>query len=526
MILVLLIPIAAFIYITIRQLHLYRLLRKSGLTPIFDIFGVKGFYWLNSHEAHKNFTEMCSTLNTKTYSMMKGSHPVVVTSDPELIHAISSTHYNCFHSRIQEILSDCPVSSKTIHMFAARGERWKRLRTLTSYGLSNAKLKDLHPTIEYSVGKFLNYFEELLIDDEVHVTDLHSLFQNHTSFVLIQCAYGPQDINHSDNSFLSVFKNAFGTDADKQFNGIEKIAFFFPELSSLLKSPIMNQFNNHIERKLFLDYLLSLINRFLQTSRETPDEKQDYSLLQYFYEHNNNNFDISQEKAYGEIDMKKVKVERAILTEEIAAQLKFLSVAGFDTTSNTLAALFYIFANNPDIQEELYRLEVQNAPDNVSFDDISNMKLLQCCIFECLRLFPHASPLQQRVCTQRCTIGDFEFHEGFEVVVNPWAPHMDPKIWGDDVKIFKPNRFENLTDAQKKAFMPFGVGPRQCAGMRFALLELKTTTFRMLQQYTVSTNSPQLDRNGAKLHMTVRDTGTLWPRDTLKLIFKRRTCNI
>ena len=48
--------------------------------------------------------------------------------------------------------------------------------------------------------------------------------------------------------------------------------------------------------------------------------------------------------------------------------------------------------------------------------------------------------------------------------------------------------FDRFTEAEKAkrhpyTFMPFGYGPHNCVGMRFALLEIKLTLVRLLKKY-------------------------------------------
>jgi len=71
-----------------------------------------------------------------------------------------------------------------------------------------------------------------------------------------------------------------------------------------------------------------------------------------------------------------------------------------------------------------------------------------------------------------------------------WIPiysiHHDPKYYPDPEK-FNPERFseENKGKIKPYTYMGFGVGPRSCIASRFALLEIKSLLFHLLNKFEI-----------------------------------------
>lgn len=62
---------------------------------------------------------------------------------------------------------------------------------------------------------------------------------------------------------------------------------------------------------------------------------------------------------------------------------------------------------------------------------------------------------------------------------------QDPNYFPSPEK-FDPDRFndENIKYQNLNAYAPFGIGPRNCIGSRFALMDVKTVIYQMLLNFS------------------------------------------
>jgi len=165
------------------------------------------------------------------------------------------------------------------------------------------------------------------------------------------------------------------------------------------------------------------------------------------------------------------------------AQGVLFFLAGFETTANTLSLLGYCLATNPGCQDRLLREidDVMKDQERVDYDVIHKMPYLDMCLSETLRIYPPAIRTD-RVCENDITINGVFFPKGMLIGSPIYVMHMDPEVWPEPTK-FDPERFtaEEREARNTYHYMPFGVGPRNCIGMRLALTELKMAAISILR---------------------------------------------
>lgn len=165
-------------------------------------------------------------------------------------------------------------------------------------------------------------------------------------------------------------------------------------------------------------------------------------------------------------------------------------IAGYETTSTALGYATYILATHPEEQRKLQEhIDAHFEPENEdimpSYEIVSEMDYLDMFIREVLRMFPIAPSSINRQCAEDCYIeGVGTVPSGTLISIDMYSLHYNPTLWGPlDPNEFHPERFS--TKRHPMAWVPFGVGPRNCIGTRFALLEMKMLLVRLLKTYTI-----------------------------------------
>ncbi|RXG74085.1 cytochrome P450 3A41 [Armadillidium vulgare] len=174
----------------------------------------------------------------------------------------------------------------------------------------------------------------------------------------------------------------------------------------------------------------------------------------------------------------------------MAAQSVLFLLAGFNNIASALSFTLHLLAKHPDIQQELRQklMTISESKDEkivTDFEALQKLPLLDCVVKESLRLYP-TDPTMERTCTKDYQIPGSKvwIRAGQKVIIPIWCIHRDPIHW-DNPNDFDPNRFSNISDRDFGPYFPFGLGPRQCIGLRFVNVVVKVGLHKILTNFEV-----------------------------------------
>ena len=178
---------------------------------------------------------------------------------------------------------------------------------------------------------------------------------------------------------------------------------------------------------------------------------------------------------------------RAFTREELIDQLGVLFLAGHETSASALTWAFYLLARAPDAVARIRAEVAAIAGDGpIGFEHVKRLSFVRNVFRETLRLYPPITFLP-RVALEETRIGGRRVRKGALVIVAPWVLHRHRLYWRDP-DLFDPDRFlpERESELTPGAYIPFGLGPRVCAGAAFATVEATLIIAELARRYDFS----------------------------------------
>lgn len=424
----------------------------KGPSPVFLVgtlhkYGKGGF-----HEVDDTIMKQYGTL-VGVYDSWK---PALMIGDPDFIKEVTVTKFSSFcHSF--KFWGHRIIKTTFLQQ---SGEEWRRQRSMASPAFTTSRLKQMLPMMSSCVDDLVRHLDNITGKNRTTL-DFRHYSKLFTVDVISRAAFATQvsDIYRKgeNDEFVVNVVEVVQPIIWKYF-----LAMFLPW--SVLQLLDFSPFPANR-----MEYTIQMLSTILDRKKKKLTPNVGYPDFVGLF--------LSAE---GEESMK---------DNEIIANLFLLLAAGFETTSSLITMTIYILSFEQDIQERLYR-EVQKLYDEkgkFDYDSLSSLEFMDAVINESLRYFPPVLRID-RVASEDATLSNGIFiPKGTHVRFPVYNIHHNEEYWPDNME-FKPERWlpENKDSINTYAFLPFVVGPKNCIGYRFALLEAKLVVANLLINFKFS----------------------------------------
>ncbi|XP_072031237.1 cytochrome P450 3A24-like [Amphiura filiformis] len=427
----------------------------------------------------------------KFYGTYFGKIPMLMICDADIARQILIKDFPNFDSRDKTFNFKMPYLSDSL--LSVSGEPWKRARSYVSPTFSGSKMKQMIPTINSSCDVLMEILDQKHKDGESFETK--EVFGRYVLDNVASCAFGIKaDCQRNpDDLFLKNSKLIFKTSMTRP--GM-LIRMFIPSLS-----PVCDYLGLDIFPREALDFFANIVKQAMELRKDegnTSNKRKDF--LQLMLDAAETGGDETEVKAGdGEVTNGVVKKKIPLTQDELMGQCIVFFFAGYETVSTTLSLVSYALAAHPEVQRKVQDEIDEMVPDDkpVGYDEVFKMEYLDKAWLEAMRVWPMA-PILKRCCNEDITYEGLTIPAGQFCAINTWDIQHSTEYWPDDPHKFNPENFSKEAKEGRHpcAYMPFGAGPRNCVGMRFAILESKIALVRILQKYSlkVTGSTPDLSK--------------------------------
>uniref|UniRef100_A0A7N8YHG7 unspecific monooxygenase n=1 Tax=Mastacembelus armatus TaxID=205130 RepID=A0A7N8YHG7_9TELE len=443
-----------------------------------------GTFW-GYREGIHNFDTKCYQKYGKMWGLYDGRQPVLAIMDTAMIKTVLVKDFST-NLGLNGPLNDA--------ITVVEDEEWKRIRSVLSPSFTSGRLKEMYTImLQHSSNLISNLQKKVEADDVIEVKEV---FGPYTMDVVTSTAFGVDidSISHPTDPFVANIKR------------LVKLDFFHPLVVLSVLFPFFRPVFEKLDLSLFPADVLNFFYNVLKKIKE--DRANECK----------NRVDFMQLMMDSEISETN-KNDLRLTDHEILTQAMIFIFAGYETTGSSLGFLAYNLAIHPHIQKTLQEEIDETFPDKAqpTYEALMQMEYLDMVLNESLRLYPAGNRLE-RVAKASVEVNGVTIPKGTVIVIPVYAIQHDPALWPEP-EAFTPERFskENKNNIDPYAFLPFGAGPRNCIGMRFALLVMKLAIVEILQHFSFVTCKE------TDIPLVLGNNIFSTPKNPIKLKLERRT---
>ncbi|XP_051242591.1 cytochrome P450 3A40 [Dicentrarchus labrax] len=442
-----------------------------------------------------NFDSECFQKYGKTWGIYDGRQPVLCITDVSMIKTVLIKEcYSLFTNRRNFRLNGPLYDAVSI----AEDDQWRRIRSVLSPSFTSGRLKEMFGIMKQHSANLISSMKKKADKDEP--LELKEFFGPYSMDVVTSTAFSVDldSLNNPSDPFVTNIKKMLKFDL---FSPLFLIVAFFPFMGPVFEKMEFSFFPTYVT-----DFFYAALQK-IKSNRETSKQKSRVDFLQLMIDSQKNN------------DLSGVEQDKGLNDHEILSQAMIFIFAGYETSSSSLTFLAYNLATNPAVMKRLQQEIDSTFPNKapIEYQALMQMEYLDSVINESLRLYPIA-PRLERVAKATVELNGIVIPKDMVVMIPTWPLHRDPDLWPEPEE-FKPERFskENKETIDPYTYMPFGAGPRNCIGMRFALVMMKLAIVEVLQRYSFSV----CKETEVPFEMDIQ--GLLMPKRPIKLKLEPRS---
>ncbi|XP_073320206.1 cytochrome P450 3A30-like [Pagrus major] len=475
----------------------YQTFEKLGIP------GPKPFMYFGTVGRHNPVYFLDDKACAQKYGKVWGSYefkkPVLAVTDPDMLKTILVKEcLTYFTNRRNFSLNGELYDAVTI----AEDDHWRRLRSILSPNFTSGRIKEMFSAMKHHSHKLTTCLQSKAHNNEV--ITMKNFFGAYSIDVMASCIFSVDMDSISNPSSPSPF-----------ITHVSKL-FRFPILLFIFQGcfPIFLPVLELLGASLFPRSTTTFFKGFVEkvrAERNGSSHQNSGDFLQNM---------INSQTASGP---RNEKQNKGLTDHEIISQVTMFVFGGYETSATTLVFLAYSLARNPDVMKRL-QAEIDSTFPNkgpVQYEALMQMEYLDSVVNECLRLYPPAGRLE-RIAKETVKVNGITIPKNMLVTIPVYALHHDPELWPEPEE-FRPDRFskQNKQSINQYTYLPFGLGPRNCIGMRFALVMIKLALVEVLQNCSFSVCEE------TEIPLTMDPQGAVGPLNPIKLKLVTRSveCN-